>query len=97
MSSLSLSGSGLCHACPQFVLALFNFTRQLAVFWPKVCHACQQSCSFSAQGSFSTLSDVFEFKAFCKVLLLRHETLSSVPGHTVDSLGGTPATFMVEA
>ena len=36
VSSLSLSGSGLCHACPQFVLALNNFTRQLAVFWPKV-------------------------------------------------------------
>ena len=36
-----------CHCLgyvmhPQFVLALFNFTRQLAVFWPKVCHACQQ-------------------------------------------------------
>ena len=48
-------------------------------------------------GSFSTLSDVFEFEAFCKVLLMRLETLSPVPGHTVDSLGGTPATFMVEA
>ena len=36
-----------CHCLgyvmhPQFVLALFNFTRQLAVFWPKVCYACQQ-------------------------------------------------------
>ena len=36
-----------CHCLgyvmhPQFVLALFNFTRQLAVFWPKVCHACRQ-------------------------------------------------------
>jgi len=47
-------------------------------------------------GSFSTLSDVFEIEAFCKVLLML-ETLSPVPGHTVDSLGGTPATFMVEA
>ena len=42
VSSLSLSVSGLCHACPQFVLALNNFTRQLAVFWPKVCHSCRQ-------------------------------------------------------
>ena len=47
-------------------------------------------------GSFSTLSDVFEFEAFFKVLLML-ETLLPVPGHTVDSLGGTPATFMVEA
>ena len=39
-------------------------------------------------GSFSTLSDVFKFEAFCKVVLLRLETLSPVPGHTVDSLGG---------
>ena len=74
MSSLSLSGSGLCHACPQFVLALNNFTRQLAVFWPKVCNACRQ---------------------FVLALLL--ETLSPVSGHTIDSLGGTPATFMVES
>ena len=48
-------------------------------------------------GSFSTLSDVLEFEAFCKVLLML-ETLSPVSsGHTIDSLGGTPATFMVEA
>ena len=48
-------------------------------------------------GSFSTLSDVFEFEVFCKVVLMRLETLSPVPGHTLDSLGGTSATFMVEA
>ena len=67
----------VCHACRQIVLALFNFTRQLAVFLPKVV--------FPRWGTY------------CKVLLMRLETLSPVPGHTVDSLGGTPATFMVEA
>ena len=80
MSSLLLSGSGVCHACPQFVLALFNFTRQLAVFWPKVCHACRQFVL--ALFNFTRQLVVFRPK---------------VPGHPVDSLEGTPATFMGEA
>ena len=88
---------------PQFVLALFNFTRQLAVFWPKVCYACQQFVL--ALFNFTRQLAVFRPKFFhvegripiCKILLMRLETLSPVPGHTVDSLGGTSATFMVEA
>ena len=65
------------------MLDLFYFTRQLP-----------PTCSLIVFPR--TLSDVFKFEAFFNVLLML-ETLSPVPGHTLDSLGGTSATFMVEA
>ena len=45
---------------------------------------------------FSPCIEIF-LRLFWKVLLMQLETLSPVPGHTIDSLGGTPATFMVQA
>ena len=47
-------------------------------------------------GSFFHVRRVTYSNSFCKVLLI-NETLSPVSGHTIDSLGGTPATFMVES
>ena len=87
-------------------IIVLNFLElaNLQFFGPRyVMHVGSLCLPFStpAQGSFSTLRDVFKFETFCKVLLMTLETLSPVPGHTsvrtVDSLGGTSATFMVKA